>query len=167
MLIRPEKPADHAAVRQINLLAFDGEPEADLVEALRRDADPVISLVAEDDGEIVGHILFSPVSVDSVADNLVMGLAPMAVAPDRQREGIGSALVRAGIAACEAAGIGGIVVLGHPGFYPRFGFRPASEFGLESEYAVPDEAFMALPLGAADFGASPGTARYHPAFASV
>lgn len=167
MMIRPEEPADHPAIRQVNLLAFDGEPEANLAEALRRDASPVISLVAEDAGEIVGHIMFSPVSIDGTLPGNVMGLAPMAVAPDRQGQGIGTALVRAGIEACRSAGCRGIVVLGHPGFYPRFGFKPASEYGLKSEYVVPDEAFMALPLGANDFGESPGIVRYHAAFATV
>lgn len=167
MLIRPEQPADHAAIRQVNLLAFDGEPEANLVEALRRNADPIISLVAEDESEVVGHIMFSPVSIDGELGGSIMGLAPMAVAPARQRQGIGTALVRAGIEACRAAGCRGIVVLGHPDFYPRFGFKPASAYGLQSEYVVPDEAFMALPLGTDDFGESPGVARYHAAFASV
>lgn len=167
MLIRPEQPADYPAVRQVNLLAFDGEPEANLVEALRRDADPVISLVAEDKGEVVGHIMFSPVSIDGAPPGSVMGLAPMAVAPERQRQGIGTALVRAGIEACRSAACRGIVVLGHPDFYPRFGFKPASVYGLKSEYVVPDEAFMALPLGADDFGEHSGIARYHTAFATV
>ena len=97
-----------------------------------------------------------------------MGLAPMAVAPARQRQGVGSALARAGIAACRDLGFGAVIVLGHPEYYPRFGFVPASRFGLRSEYDVPDDVFMAMELKpGALHGRGPGTIRYHPAFGNV
>lgn len=171
--IRPETPADHAAVRAVNERAFERAAEADLVEALRRAAHPHRSLVAEDEHQIVGHIFFSPVEIDPVESEpvrhglAVLGLAPMAVHPDRQRQGIGGALVREGLRACADLGGGAVVVLGHPAYYPRFGFRPAATFGLRCTYDVPDEVFMALELlpGALD-GVS-GTVHYHPAFSEV
>lgn len=168
MHIRPEQPDDITAIRRVNLGAFEGTTEADLVDALREQARPIVSMVAEDTGAIVGHILFSPVTLSSLPDLRIMGLAPMAVLPDRQRKGVGSALARAGITACRDLGYEAVVVLGHAEYYPRFGFVPASRFGLRSEYDVPDEVFMARELtpGALQ-GSGPGTIRYHPAFGSA
>ena len=96
-----------------------------------------------------------------------MGLAPMAVLPARQRGGIGSALVRAGLDACRQLGCTAVVVLGHPAYYPRFGFQPASRFALGCEYDVPDEAFMALEVEPGSLVGKAGTIRYHRAFAEV
>ena len=168
MQIRPEQPDDITPIRQVNLSAFEGATEADLVDALRDQAHPIVSLVADDNGALVGHILFSPVTFSSHPDLRVMGLAPMAVLPDRQREGIGSALARAGITACRDLGYEAVVVLGHAEYYPRFGFVPASRFGLRSEYDVPDDVFMAMELtpGALE-GLGAGTIRYHEAFGTV
>src|SRR5688572_24348028 len=112
---------------------------------LRAQADPVISLVAHDGDAVVGHIMFTPVSLAGHG-GLLMGLAPMAVEPSRQRAGIGSALVRAGLERCKALGAAAALVLGHPGFYAKFGFLPAARFGLGCEYDVPAEVFMALEL---------------------
>ena len=164
MIIRKEAPADVAAVHRVNELAFGQPAEAKLVDALRTAARPFISLVAEDDGKIVGHICFTAVTG---VDASVAGLAPMAVMPGRQKRGIGSRLVEAGLEECRRAGFTVVVVLGHPEYYPRFGFRPASSFGLRSEYDVPDPVFMAMELspGAAD-GVN-GLVRYHEAFAAV
>ncbi len=161
-----ETPADFQAVRRINEAAFDTRAEAELVEVLRERAKPLISLVAEDEGAIVGHILFTPVTVED-CESCLFGLAPMAVDPARQRSGIGSRLVREGLSRCEQVGAAGVVVLGHPGYYPRFGFRPASAFGIASEYAVPDAAFMALELADSSLERVSGVARYHPAFAGL
>lgn len=130
-------------------------------------AEPLVSLVALDEGAIVGHILFSPVTVDGHPELLLMGLAPMAVAPEHQRRGIGSALVEAGLTACKALGATAVVVLGHPEYYPRFAFRPASGWGLVSEYDAPDEAFMALELRDGALRGVSGTVRYHPAFGEL
>ncbi len=161
-----ETPADFQAVRRINEAAFDTRAEAELVEVLRERAKPLISLVAEDEGAIAGHILFTPVTIAD-CDARLFGLAPMAVDPTRQRAGIGSVLVREGLSRCEQLGAAGVVVLGHPGYYPRFGFRPASAFGITSEYDVPDAAFMALELAAGSLDCVCGVARYHPAFAGL
>lgn len=167
MLIRAERDTDRAAVHRVNAAAFPTPAEAGLVDALRRQAHPLISLVAERDGTILGHILFSPVTLEGRPDLHIMGLAPMAVAPDQQRSGIGSALVRAGLDECRQRGVSAVVVLGHPEYYPRFGFTPAVRYGIRSEYDVPDEVFMALELAPGALRNAPGTIKYHPAFSSV
>ena len=168
MQIRPERTTDHPHVHHVNTAAFGQPAEADLVDKLRARAEPLISLVAADaDGTLVGHILFSPVTLDGHPELGLMGLAPMAVAPDRQRSGIGSALVEAGLDACRALGTAAVVVLGHPEYYPRFGFRPASHWDLASEYDAPDEAFMALELEAGALRGATGTVRYHPTFGEL
>jgi len=167
MLIRDERETDHAAVHAVNAAAFPTPLEADLVDALRRQAHPLISLVAESNGTILGHILFSPVTLDGRPDLRLMGLAPMAVTPEHQSTGIGSALVRAGLAACKEHGFSAVVVLGHPEYYPRFGFAPAVRWGLRSEYDVPDEVFMALELVPGALRDATGTIKYHEAFGSV
>ncbi|WP_435103581.1 GNAT family N-acetyltransferase [Arhodomonas sp. AD133] len=162
--IRSEVPADHEAVRWVNEHAFGRPDEALLVSALRERARPVISLVAEIQERVVGHIMFSPGSLSGHGDSDVMVLAPMAVAPARQGGGLGSLLVREGLAECGRLGVGAVVVLGHADFYPRFGFVPASDYGLSCAYEVPAEAFMAVELRAGYLSGRPGTVRFHPAF---
>lgn len=162
--IRPEEPADAGAVRAVNEAAFAGSAEADIVERVRRDPGPVLSLVAETDGRVVGHILFSPVSVTGNPEIRWMGLGPMAVLPARQRRGIGSALVREGLQRCRDLARDAVVVLGHPEYYPRFGFVPASRFGITSEYDVPDGAFMAVELRPGALRGRSGRVIYHDAF---
>lgn len=159
-MIRHARAADHAAIRQVNLAAFPGAAEADLIEQLRRDGDAVFELVAEADGEIVGHILFSRLWADSV--NLYLALAPMAVVPGVQRQGLGSALVRAGLEFCKECGAHGVVVLGHPDYYPRFGFSTAAAAHVVSPYSK-SPAFMALALEDDAF-AHPLTLAYPDAF---
>lgn len=166
-MIRLESAADRAPIRALNRAAFETWAEADLVDALRRDAHPFVSMVALDDDALVGQITFSPATLDSDPALRIAGLGPMAVLPARQREGIGGALVEAGLAQCRAAGFVAAVVLGHAGYYPRFGFTPASRFDLECDYDVPDEVFMALELEAGTLADRRGRIHYHPAFASV
>lgn len=166
--IRPEIPADFAAVREVNELAFDQPAEAGLVDALRTVARPTISLVAVEDGRVVGHIFFSPVALEGPRGvSNAMGLAPMAVRPERQNAGIGSALVREGLAACAGLGEPVVVVLGHPHYYPRFGFVPAATKGLRSEYPVPDDVFMVTELVPGALRGRTGLVKYHPEFARV
>jgi len=165
MEIRSERPEDVASIHRVNELAFGTPAEADLVDALRKDADPFLSLVAVVDGEIVGHILFTPVSVEGACR--MAGLAPMAVLPEHQNRGLGSRLVDAGLAACARLGFGAVAVLGHPEYYPRFGFEPASRHGLRSEYDVPDEVFMVKELEPEALSRCRGLIRYRPEFASA
>ena len=162
--IRPEQEADHAAVRAVNVAAFETAVEADLVDALRAQAQPLVSLVAEQDGELVGHILFSPAVLVGHEDLKVAGLAPMAVTPAHQRAGIGTALVLAGLGDCKHKGFVAVVVLGHSHYYPRFGFAPASRFGIRSEYDVPDDVFMAMELQSGVLSGRTGLVKYHEAF---
>ncbi len=164
--IRPEQPADIAAVHAINEAAFGEPTEATIVDLLRDACSEAVSLVAVEHDRILGHILFSPVSV-SGGDKAIhgMGLAPMAVRPERQRQGIGSILVQAGIDTMRERHCPFIIVVGHPTYYPRFGFVPASRHGLACQWDnVPDEAFMALVLDESAMASVSGTVRYRDEF---
>ena len=120
--------------------------------------------MADDGGEIVGHILFSPARLEADIDFPALALAPMAVTPARQKQGIGSARLRAGLDACRDCGGLAVFVLGHASYYPRFGFQPASRYGIGSRYDVPDEVFMALELETGSLDGKAGQMYYHPAF---
>ncbi len=162
-MIRLATSSDHGAIRDLNLAAFDGAAEADLVEALRADGDVVMEIVAEEAGAIVGHILFSRLWADS--EGLYVALAPMAVAPARQRQGVGGRLITAGLELCQEFGAHAVVVLGHPDYYPRFGFSAEAAARLKGPYAG-SPAFMARALepGALD---EPRTIAYPDAFARI
>ena len=134
-LIRPETEHDHDAVRQVNQLAFGQKAEARLVDALRAGGFAPVSLVAEINGQVVGHIMFSDLPIITPAGSVAaLALAPMAVLPEFQRQGIGSALVRRGLEACKEQGHRIVIVLGHPDFYPRFGFTSKLAERLQSPY---------------------------------
>lgn len=167
MLIRSEEEKDWAAVHALNASVFATPAEADLVDALREQAQPVVSIIAQDNETIVGHIMFSPVLLSGHTDLQIMGLAPLAVAPEHQRQGIGSALVRAGLERCKQLGIGAVVALGHPEYYPRFGFVPSTHFGIGCEYEVPAEAFMVVELHPGYLNGRSGTVQYHAAFGNL
>ena len=166
IVIRPERATDRAAIHRVNERAFGRTNEAALVDALRENARPHISLVAADGEHVLGHIFFSPVSIAAVdGESTALGLGPMAVLPGYQRQGIGSRLVRCGLDACIRLGHGVVVVLGHPHFYPRFGFSPAVTKRLRSEYRVPDEVFMVAELSPRALRARTGLVKYRPEFA--
>lgn len=163
MIIRSEREPDMPAIHAVNAAAFGRTAEADLVDQLRRDGVVVASLVAEDAGAIVGHILFSRLVIEVAGTSVhAVALAPMAVMPSRQRQGIGTALVRAGLDACRAQGETIAIVLGYPEFYPRFGFSTALTARLESKYRGP--AFHALELVPAALAGVEGAVRYPSAF---
>ncbi len=167
--IRKEQPGDEEQIRFVNTRAFGQNAEADIVDTLRRTCPEGVSLVALRDRIIAGHILFTPAEIVSAKGSFHgMGLAPMSVLPELQRQGIGSALVRAGIEEIRRASQPFIIVLGHPTYYPRFGFVPASRCGITSEYnGVPDEAFMMLVLDESALAGVAGTAKYRPEFAAA
>ena len=167
VIIRTEQPTDIPEVRIVNELAFEQPTEADVVDRLRHAvacAD-ALSLVAEEDEAIVGHILFTPAIIESAGRWVVgMGLAPLAVLPEHQRQGIGSALVRHGLKILRERDYPFIIVLGHPAYYPRFDFERASLHGLACQWEVPDEAFMILILDAAALAGVSGVAEYRAEF---
>ena len=166
MTIRPEQADDIAAVHALNEAAFGQPAESYIVDALRAACPDAISLVAVEEERIVGHIFFSPVEI-ATGDRTIqgMGLAPMAVLPERQRQGIGTQLIRAGIEAMRAGRSPFIIVLGHPEYYPRFGFLPASSHGISCQWeGVPDEAFMVMILDETAMAGVSGTAKYRDEF---
>jgi putative acetyltransferase len=160
MKIRDEEPADLAALHEVVEAAFQRRDEADLVDKLRTDGDVVISLVALNRDELVGHVLFSKM----VAPFSALGLAPVAVKPNWQRSGIGAKLIHAGLTRAKEKGWQGVFVLGAPSYYRGFGFDPALASGFTSPYSGP--YLMALALGA-DLPATKGTIEYAPAFRSL
>jgi putative acetyltransferase len=147
MTIRPERPEDKDAVYAVNRAAFETEDEARLVDRLRLAGDLRLSLVALVAGRIVGHIAFSPVSIQHNPTGLtVLGLAPIAVLPDYQQRGVGKALIQEGLTQCRAMGTDAVVLLGHTSYYPRFGFVPASRYNLKYKGEDFGEAFMILEI---------------------
>jgi putative acetyltransferase len=166
MEIRSETPQNVEAVRRVNIAAFERENEANLVDRLRFVAS-TFSWVALEDEQVIGHIFLSPVSIEgNCPENLlILGLAPLAVLPDYQRQGIGSELVKHSLRECAQLGYHAVVVLGHPTYYPRFGFVRAITKGLRCEYTVPDEAFMVLELTSRALKGCQGTVKYRSEFA--
>jgi putative acetyltransferase len=163
LVIRQESAEDRLAVRRVNRLAFGREDEGRLVDALREEGYSRVSLVAEEGGHVVGHILFSQLPIMTKGGMVeALSLAPMAVVPSHQREGIGSLLVREGLRACKAAGHRIVVVLGHPEFYPRFGFSAKLADPLKAPYS--GEAFMALELVSGALAGVEGEVSYQPPF---
>ena len=162
--VREETPSDLPAIRYVNEQAFGGPEEARLVDMLRASGKVVVSLVAVHQDRIVGHVLFSPVTVSQAPDNFrAVGLAPMSVLPEFQNRGIGSRLVRDGLDACKRLGYDAVVVLGHTHYYPRFGFTRAADYGLDNEYQALDE-FMVLELNQGVLKTIRGLVQYSPEF---
>lgn len=169
--IRPEREEDIKEIKKINDDAFGQENEAKLIAEIRSSDGfvPELSLVAlGDTGQIIGHILFSVIHIQTQHEKIAtLALAPMAVSPDMQNQGIGSALVRDGLIRSKMLGYESVIVLGHPQFYPKFGFKPAIEKGVKPPFEVPDEVFMALELERDSLGQAAGTVVYPPAFSNV
>ena len=168
MRVRAEMREDRAAVRRAHELAFEGAAEANLVDALIADAATHVSLVAVEDGLVVGHILFSPVTVESAdGDWQATALGPLAVIPERQRRGVGSELIGEGLTECLRLGQEVVFVLGHADYYPRFGFRTARPLGVTCEFPSPDENFMVAELRPGALAGRTGLVRYRPEFQNV
>jgi putative acetyltransferase len=170
--IRQEIPSDFQSIREVNILSFNNqENEAKLVEQIRQSENfiPQLSLVAETENqEIIGHILISTITlVKEYGKISTLGLAPMAVKPGYQNKGVGSALVSSGLEACKKSGYKHIFVLGHPNFYPRFGFVSSKTYAINPPFTVPDEVFMALELESGSLSGMQGRIEYPPAFNTV
>jgi putative acetyltransferase len=164
-LIRQERAQDIPGICQVNEQAFGRPDEADIVDSLRQRAAIFLSLVALQGEQVVGHILFSPVTVKSDQSSFdAIALGPMAVLPSHQRSGIGSQLVRAGLEECRKMGQSIVIVLGHPEFYPRFGFKPALPFGIRWEQDLPAEVFMVAELEQGALNGRGGVVIYQPEF---
>lgn len=163
--IRDERSGDIAAIHALNKLAFEQEQEANIVDALRQNGAARLSLVAVIGGRIVGHIMYSPITIAGKLEGAALG--PMAVLPEYQRKGVGSMLVAAGNERLMKEGCPYIIVLGHAEYYPRFGFRPASTFGVTCEWDVPDHVFMLLALDEAKMRSVSGKSQYRSEFSTV
>lgn len=146
--IRQEEKEDHKRVYKINKMAFGQEKESKLIEKIRRGPNfvPELSLVAEKDNEIVGHILFSKIQIVGESEYETLMLAPLAVIPELQKQGIGGKLIKKGIEKAKELGVESIIVVGHKDYYPKFGFQKASKWGIKCPFEVPDGAFMGIEL---------------------
>jgi len=165
LTIRQETPEDIDSIRYVNEQAFGQKEEAELVEKLRNRGVLTLSLVAVQKNRVVGHILFSPVTVESDCTSFeAISLAPMAVLPEYQHKGIGSQLVRVGLEECRRLGHEIVVVLGHSDYYPRFGFVTAKPKGIDCEFEAPDEAWMVLELREGALTGRSGTVIFQPEF---
>jgi len=162
--VRNERPGDIDAIREVNRQAFNQEQEGRIVDALRERGGVLLSLVAIANGAVVGHIMFSPLTVGTA---IGAGLGPMAVLPDYQRQGVGTQLVERGLARLTDSGCPFVVVIGHPDFYPRFGFQAAAGYGLTCEWDVPPEAFMVAVLEPEFTHSLAGLTRYRSEFSTV
>lgn len=169
MKVRAESLGDVAAVHEVLAQAFPSDAEAKLVDALRGQTKPQISLVAEErTSDVIGHIMFTPVEISSLSStSRAVSLGPMAVLPAFQRQGVGSALIETGLSACRAADELLVVVLGHPSYYPRFGFQLAWDFGLYYVTPGPNPAFMLRELEPGALRGRTGEVRYHAAFSAL
>lgn len=165
--IREEQPGDKGAIHTVEEKAFGRWVEADLVDSLRDEGAFILSLVALKQGSIVGHILFSPAVIEGDGKAIdVVALAPMAVLPEHQRSGVGSALVRRGMEMCRDMGHCAIILVGHTNYYPRFGFVPGSSVGIADEFGAGD-AFMVAELMPGALNQIKGTAKFRSEFNDV
>ena len=164
--VRAEQPSDRTAIHGLIAQAFGSDAEAGLVDTLRDQGDLIVSLVAERDGNLAGHIAFSPMSIEADGHNVPgAGLAPLAVSTDARRQGVAALLVREGLAHLRETGMKLAFVLGDPHYYGRFGFSAEAAAPFASPYAGP--YFMALRLDPAFVLPQTGRADYAPAFAAL
>ena len=165
MVIKNEDPEDIQKIHELNGIAFGRETEAALVDKLRSSKALTLSLVAMEEGSIVGHSAFSPITINAEDQTIsAIGLGPIAVSPERQRSGIGSRLVEAGLGEIKRLGHKIVIVLGNPEFYSRFGFLPARKFGIRWQFDVPDDVFMVKELCEHALQGVKGIVKYQPEF---
>jgi putative acetyltransferase len=168
LIIQQESPKDLNNIYEINKLSFGEETEAKIVNALREADELVLSLVAQIDNKTIGYIAFSEVKI--VSENKThkaIGLGPMAILPEYQRKGYGSKLIEEGLTILTERGYGIVVVLGHPNFYPKFGFIPSEKYGIRCEYECPPEAFMIKELKHNSLMGIGGIVHYSSMFSEV
>ena len=163
--VRDEYQGDIPAIRDLNKRAFEQDQEANIIDALRSNRAVMLSMVAISDGQVVGHIMYSPISIDGKVSGAALG--PMAVLPEYQGQGVGSELIKKGNQRLRNDGCPFIIVLGHSEYYARFGFEPASMHEITCEWDVPDNVFMVLILDEAKMRGISGVAKYRPEFSSV
>jgi putative acetyltransferase len=166
-IIRGETHDDHDEISLVNDLAFNGKNEGELVRCLRKRTEFIsrLSLVAEYEGAIIGHILFYPLYIVSEKERIqTLSLGPMSVRPGFQNKGLGSCMITSGLKIAEEMGFNSVVVLGHPRYYPKFGFRKASKWKIVPNFDAPDEAMMALEIRKESLNFGGGTIDYPPEF---
>lgn len=169
-IIRQEIPADIPEIFEVNYQAFAHYDEARLVDSLRDDNifNPELSLVAVHDGRIIGHIMFPPITIESSRAIIpALALAPLVVHPEFQCLGVGAALIEEGLKVCRTLGHRIVIVIGHPGYYPRYGFRPARENGISAPFTVDDDVFMVLALDPGALDGVEGMVKYPAAFDAI
>lgn len=164
MHVRPETDADHGVIRELLIAGYGSEEIADMVDQLRRDPGDLISLVAETDAGIVGHVAFTPVVLDGHPELGLTGLACTAVSDAARGDGVGSELVHEGMVVSQHHGAAAVITLGFPGYYARFGFEPAEAYGLNCEYETPRDKFLIRLLEPDQLQGCAGTVRYPKAF---
>ena len=166
ILIRKEAKKDYDGIFEVNKLAFGQKEESKLIDKIRNGNNfiPDLSLVAEKNGKIIGHILFSKIEISGSSKFNSLALAPMAVVPEFQKKGIGTKLIEEGIRKAKELNFETIIVLGHKDYYPRFGFQKASKWNIKCPFEVPDEAFMAMEISDNALKNKSGTVIYPPEF---
>lgn len=171
LVVREEIPDDVEAIRQINQLAFERDVEANIVDALREAGAITLSMVAcridpaTGLEEVIGHALYSPISIEDANESRpALGLGPLAVLPDRQREGIGTFLMEVSLEILRRTGHPAVILFGHPDYYPRFGFLPAEKWGLRADFECPPGVFQAIELQSGALAGTAGTVRFRPEF---
>lgn len=164
MLIRTEAPADILAIDRLLKSTFETDAEANLVMKLRENGRRTLSLVAcSDEGEVVGYVLFSPVTLDGIDRNW-QGLAPLAVSEEYRKQGIAEQLIREGFSSLFEFGYPACVVLGDPAYYGRFGFESSAKYNMQCQWEVPEGAFQVVALAEGEFAEASGLIEYSPEF---